>query len=104
SRRRHTRCLSDWSSDVCSSDLHLGSARGVVKAMLRKCYSKEDFSGKFLFKSKAYAHLTAPPTPLAAARLQSGCRRESRQTLQKEIGRASCRERVWRCRGGEQRK
>src|SRR5438045_4330113 len=26
SRRRHTRCLSDWSSDVCSSDL--GMARG----------------------------------------------------------------------------
>src|SRR5262245_62637442 len=25
SRRRHTRCLSDWSSDVCSSDL-AGSA------------------------------------------------------------------------------
>src|SRR5205814_10248243 len=25
SRRRHTRCLSDWSSDVCSSDL--GPAR-----------------------------------------------------------------------------
>src|SRR5205814_5269105 len=24
SRRRHTRCLSDWSSDVCSSDLVLG--------------------------------------------------------------------------------
>src|SRR5262245_25725156 len=24
SRRRHTRCLSDWSSDVCSSDLHAG--------------------------------------------------------------------------------
>src|SRR5262245_66400440 len=22
SRSRHTRCLSDWSSDVCSSDLH----------------------------------------------------------------------------------
>src|SRR5262245_64998130 len=26
SRRRHTRCLSDWSSDVCSSDL-LDAAR-----------------------------------------------------------------------------
>src|SRR5205814_3605976 len=25
SRRRHTRCLSDWSSDVCSSDLYGGS-------------------------------------------------------------------------------
>src|SRR5205814_2876392 len=27
SRRRHTRCLSDWSSDVCSSDLVLGWVR-----------------------------------------------------------------------------
>src|SRR5258705_5261218 len=26
SRRRHTRCLSDWSSDVCSSDLCGGPA------------------------------------------------------------------------------
>src|SRR5436853_5462262 len=29
SRRRHTRCLSDWSSDVCSSDLPpSGGSRG----------------------------------------------------------------------------
>src|SRR5437899_11242461 len=27
SRRRHTRCLSDWSSDVCSSDLNEEGAR-----------------------------------------------------------------------------
>src|SRR6266498_4318899 len=26
SRRRHTRCGRDWSSDVCSSDLGLGQA------------------------------------------------------------------------------
>src|SRR5437899_4857000 len=26
SRRRHTRCLSDWSSDVCSSDLRTATA------------------------------------------------------------------------------
>src|SRR5262245_64363544 len=25
-RRRHTRCLSDWSSDVCSSDLALAKS------------------------------------------------------------------------------
>src|SRR5436853_2478919 len=35
SRRRHTRCLSDWSSDVCSSDLarrrHSGRARRARK-------------------------------------------------------------------------
>src|SRR5262245_63538128 len=30
SRRRHTRCLSDWSSDVCSSDLQpIPAARGL---------------------------------------------------------------------------
>src|SRR5215831_20460035 len=28
SRRRHTRCLSDWSSDVCSSDLRAGPLAG----------------------------------------------------------------------------
>src|SRR2546422_8463036 len=26
SRRRHTRCSRDWSSDVCSSDLEIGPA------------------------------------------------------------------------------
>src|SRR5205814_7836619 len=32
SRRRHTRCLSDWSSDVCSSDLFEGDeGRGLVQ-------------------------------------------------------------------------
>src|SRR5205814_7343635 len=38
SRRRHTRCLSDWSSDVCSSDLAnriiLGVAQPVVYMIL----------------------------------------------------------------------
>src|SRR5262245_63693358 len=30
SRRRHTRCLSDWSSDVCSSDLLTADHRVVL--------------------------------------------------------------------------
>src|SRR6266498_2912765 len=38
SRRRHTRCGRDWSSDVCSSDLQLGPgqpvlARGIIPAL-----------------------------------------------------------------------
>src|SRR5258705_1693891 len=41
SRRRHTRCLSDWSSDVCSSDLlRLGVAPGShaqTKALSEGC-------------------------------------------------------------------
>src|SRR5438034_5454992 len=31
SRRRHTRSLCDWSSDVCSSDLKLGAQAALVK-------------------------------------------------------------------------
>src|SRR5258705_11836617 len=31
SRRRHTRCLSDWSSDVCSSDLPEPRWLGMVQ-------------------------------------------------------------------------
>src|SRR5205814_6301164 len=30
-RRRHTRCLSDWSSDVCSSDLSVYSSVGYSR-------------------------------------------------------------------------
>src|SRR5262245_63905236 len=35
SRRRHTRCLSDWSSDVCSSDLQklLAALALVVRSL-----------------------------------------------------------------------
>src|SRR5205814_6314389 len=39
-RRRHTRCLSDWSSDVCSSDLDLRLLRraeldlGLLRSLL----------------------------------------------------------------------
>src|SRR5205814_7351980 len=63
SRRRHTRCLSDWSSDVCSSDLGIDltgarlydgsglstgdrlSARQIL-AVLRRARSEERRVGK----------------------------------------------------------
>src|SRR5262249_57052718 len=35
SRRRHTRLVSDWSSDVCSSDLVETSARGAKSKQRR---------------------------------------------------------------------
>src|SRR5882724_4523549 len=49
SRRRHTRCLSDWSSDVCSSDL--GGATPNPNTML-------DFN-LFTFNGRAFPG-TAP--------------------------------------------
>src|ERR1035438_10751838 len=35
SRRRHTRCLSDWSSDVCSSDLWCDKVNSTYKKYIR---------------------------------------------------------------------
>src|ERR1035437_8929473 len=34
SRRRHTICWRDWSSDVCSSDLRQGSREGRMSASI----------------------------------------------------------------------
>src|SRR5438874_13562844 len=65
SRRRHTISLRDWSSDVCSSDLHTGSFHHMRNTPKR---------------------VSSPGACLAAARLSASTRRE--------IGRASCRERV----------
>src|SRR2546422_8415067 len=36
SRRRHTRCSRDWSSDVCSSDLFLGLGDSISLIGLKK--------------------------------------------------------------------
>src|SRR5438045_9574172 len=71
SRRRHTRCLSDWSSDVCSSDLT------VLSLYLFEGYDHEEIS----------EIMNAP-----AATVRSQYMRAKQKLL--KIGRASCRERV----------
>src|SRR6266550_6813726 len=56
SRRRHTRCSRDWSSDVCSSDLkdvkfHNGkplTSADVVASL--KCWGTTASTGKAIFK------------------------------------------------------
>src|SRR5262245_66302796 len=53
SRRRHTRCLSDWSSDVCSSDL-AHRRRGVLLERLRRGHRR-----------RAAPHLRAADPPSA---------------------------------------
>src|SRR5215813_14929221 len=37
SRRRHTRCGRDWSSDVCSSDLLVGRDQRLAEQHLHQC-------------------------------------------------------------------
>src|SRR2546429_1460394 len=83
SRRRHTRCSRDWSSDVCSSDL--------------SCPAPAPRPG-----GTGWLHSPHGAAPAGAARATAvhpapawppppRCRRPAHPA---EIGRASCRERV----------
>src|SRR2546429_6204516 len=83
SRRRHTRCSRDWSSDVCSSDLLALSAIVSGYAPLAR-----DFGHPCGNKSRATAERTRGPERKAEF-MRKILRRRIR-----EIGRASCRERV----------
>src|SRR5262245_63018066 len=92
SRRRHTRCLSDWSSDVCSSDLFSipggrSLAHPVGDAMT-------DAANKFL------ASLGAEQRAKATFEWKSDERENWHFIPREQIGRASCRERVWVQGGG----
>src|SRR5258705_6451141 len=46
SRRRHTRCLSDWSSDVCSSDLSFAWGKGLVTAAASLDFARNRLIGE----------------------------------------------------------
>src|SRR5436305_4698756 len=74
SRRRHTRCGRDWSSDVCSSDLH------PLPRWTRALYR---------LIPQQMSPVRREPEALTAL----ACSVVGEEEL--EIGRASCRERVW---------
>src|SRR5205814_6867049 len=95
-RRRHTRCLSDWSSDVCSSDLELSGGRGFVLV------SGFPVAGWSLEQAELAAwivglHLGEPGAQNTAGDLLGHVRDvgAERAHADEQIGRASCRERVW---------
>src|SRR5438046_9252436 len=81
SRRRHTILVSDWSSDVCSSDLHFQWQN------IR--YSKNAGRAR---KDQARDQISESA--------ESDCTVGNSGECSGEIGRASCRERGWRGRGG----
>src|SRR3989442_8796833 len=84
SRRRHTRCGRDWSSDVCSSDL-TGEKKAVSGAMGR-AFKLEDTRNIGIM-----AHIDAGKTTSTERILfYTGVTYK----IGSEIGRASCRERV----------
>src|SRR5438046_8308263 len=93
SRRRHTRLVSDWSSDVCSSDLTWGLPSAHERLIKRYCDEiralPEEQASRFVSRlaetdvqwTEVIVAATADDRPLVATAAES------------EIGRASCRER-----------
>src|SRR5438046_4863555 len=93
SRRRHTRLVSDWSSDVCSSDL-------VVRQFLRFVVvaGEGELAGyvaaPVVAVGQVLDHVTATLGEEGGVEGAVVGQPPSRGH-QFEIGRASCRERVW---------
>src|SRR5690349_5057201 len=92
SRRRHTRSLRDWSSDVCSSDLFqphiLGRETqllGVHQLDLRAGARRDHAIRLGEIQAQGLLHDYV---------LAGGSRVQRHLAMQGEIGRASCRERV----------
>src|SRR2546429_5039540 len=77
SRRRHTRCSRDWSSDVCSSDLHwfalylmaMGRADDSIAAMQRALTLDPLFPIVPTNLGRAYAFARRYPEAVAHYRL-----------------------------------
>src|SRR5215212_1991933 len=64
SRRRHTRCLSDWSSDVCSSDMPL-TPKGELAWWYQYYFATERGRAGYEAYRREFARLiwqTASPT------------------------------------------
>src|SRR5262245_63742812 len=85
SRRRHTRCLSDWSSDVCSSDL--GRIAVPASSVVR---IEEGHSTLQEYDDRA----SRIPAGDASAWIALGEWASAQGLSSQETRRASCRERV----------
>src|SRR3546814_18936497 len=95
--------ISDWSSDVCSSDLPGRTVQGGHALQRMPHLFDRDGAGRRIETPAAQYHVFKYEQPLLAlgvvvpVRIEAGRRRAGEPTCQfLEIGRASCRERVWR--------
>src|SRR5256884_2672165 len=84
SRRRHTRCSRDWSSDVCSSDLHHLERHIEARDIFGAIKINIKLSLIFFALLSVGAALLYPVQSLVIPIFH----------IEAEIGRASCRERV----------
>src|SRR5205814_4308750 len=97
----HTRCLSDWSSDVCSSDLVTGLPSTPSRKAMRQPQASRAWVKPFNIVDRSYTKGRGSPCH-GGVRVVSGRPAYNKllMSLSKrsfEIGRASCRERggIW---------
>src|SRR5205814_7710418 len=99
SRRRHTRCLSDWSSDVCSSDLIVTACLGKKKmrcAGMKRCMIGTIDRPESIMRIGGFLFAAALGLPTLL------CAEEKKPVAapqKAKIGRASCRARAEKRRG-----
>src|ERR1039458_9909368 len=71
SRRRHTRCLSDWSSDVCSSDLSPRESKALYPLPVAKdAFGNSPRAQGFLEVAPTHTREDGPNRIWGRARLQ----------------------------------
>src|SRR5262249_56333882 len=94
-RRRHTRLVSDWSSDVCSSDLVFTEAERAALALAEEGTRLADDHHGVSDETWAQACKHYDDDQLAAlVSLVAMINAANRLGVIVQIGRASCRERV----------
>src|SRR5262249_56287353 len=89
-RRRHTRLVSDWSSDVCSSDLRRATEFRTVKVVQTLAWIAG--GGLLKFGGAPVFDVSARNSAIKA---MTAIGRGS-DAVADEIGRASCREGGWK--------
>src|SRR5205807_4228322 len=90
SRRRHTRLQGDWSSDVCSSDLQSVGRRHVV---IRRA-ADADARGDRAIARRQVLGTYRPAQKIVVVEFADERAPDAREPAARQIGRASCRERV----------
>src|SRR5437764_10700615 len=89
SRRRHTRYIGDWSSDVCSSDLIFYSCHPIERAWRGRSKISERVGVQS--QSRGVKFRGNEQIRIGSRGVQG----LNGQQIRAQIGRASCRERVW---------
>src|SRR5205814_7032549 len=88
SRRRHTRCLSDWSSDVCSSDLkgNSSSRRGGANGLCPGTLGNGHWLGQVIHREVPMSDRILKPVHFVSSMFRDSlCRRSEERRVGKSV-------------------